>query len=107
MSDLSVRNPSRAVIVGAAESDEIGTVPDYAQTDVVGVQLSGVAPGGPAEEAGLRGGDVIVAVDGRPVENLYDYTYALEALRVGEAAEIVVERNGARRAFEIVPASRE
>ncbi len=85
----------------------LGTVPDYAQTDVRGVRLSGVAPGGPAEEAGLRSGDVIVELDGRPIENLYDYTYALDALRVGEPARIVVERAGERQTLEIVPTSRE
>jgi len=85
----------------------LGTVPDYAQTDVQGVKLSGVAPEGPAEKAGIRGGDVIVEVDGRPIENLYDYTYALEALRVGEPARIVVLRGDERRVLEIVPASRD
>jgi Tol biopolymer transport system component len=85
----------------------LGTVPDYAQTDVRGVKLSGVAPGGPAEEAGLRSGDVIVELEGQPIENLYDYTYALDALRVGEPARIVIERAGERRAVEILPASRE
>lgn len=85
----------------------LGTVPDYAQTDVRGVELSGVAPGGPAEEAGLRSGDVIVELEGQSIENLYDYTYALDALRVGEPARIVIERAGERRTLEIVPASRE
>jgi len=85
----------------------LGTVPDYAQTDVRGVKLSGVAPGGPAEKAGLRGGDVIVELAGQPIENLYDYTYALDALRVGEPARIVFERAGERQTREIVPASRE
>jgi predicted metalloprotease with PDZ domain len=85
----------------------LGTVPDYARTDVVGVQLSGVAPQGPADQAGMRGGDVIVEVDGTPIENLYDYTYALEALRVGEPASIVVERDGRRIRLQIVPASRD
>jgi len=85
----------------------LGTIPDYAQTDARGVELSGVAPGGPAEEAGLRGGDVIVELEGQSIENLYDYTYALDALRVGEPARIVVERAGERRGFEIVPDSRE
>lgn len=88
----------------------LGTVPDYARTDVVGVALSGVAPAGPAEQAGLRAGDVIVAVDDRPIENLYDYTYALEALRVGEPARVTILRGGdpARRVeLEVVPASRD
>lgn len=85
----------------------LGTVPDYAQTDIVGVRLSGVAPGGPAETAGLRGGDIIVELDGRPIENLYDYTYALDALRVGLPARMTVLRATERIDFEVVPASRD
>jgi hypothetical protein len=85
----------------------LGTVPDYAQTDLTGVRLTGVAPGGPAENAGLRGGDIIVEVDGRPIENLYDYTYALQALRVGEPALMVVLRDSDRISLEVVPSSRD
>ncbi|MBJ19638.1 MAG: M28 family peptidase [bacterium] len=84
----------------------LGTVPDYAQTELVGVRLSGVAPTGPAEEAGVRGGDIIIEVDGRPIENLYDYTYALEALRVGVSARVTILRAGERVEFDVVPASR-
>jgi hypothetical protein len=85
----------------------LGTVPDYAQTDVKGVRLTGVAPAGPAGNAGLRGGDVIVEVDGTPIENLYDYTYALDALRIGKPARIVVLRDTERIPFEVVPSSRD
>ena len=85
----------------------LGTIPDYANTDVVGVMLSGVAAEGPADLAGLRSGDVIVGVDDRPIENLYDYTFALEAMRVGEPVRLAVERDGERIELEIVPASRE
>ena len=62
----------------------LGTIPDYAKTDVVGVLLSGVAAEGPAARAGLQRGDRIVGAAGQPIENLYDYTFALEAMRVGE-----------------------
>jgi hypothetical protein len=85
----------------------LGTIPDYAQTDLVGVRLSGVAPAGPAEQAGIQGGDIIIETDGRMIENLYDYTYALQALRVGEAARIVVMRGAERLSFEVVPTSRD
>jgi Tol biopolymer transport system component len=85
----------------------LGTVPDYAQSGVVGVRLSGVKPSGPADKAGLRGGDIIVEVDERPIDNLYDYTYALEALRIGQPAKIVILRGTKRLTLEIVPASRD
>lgn len=85
----------------------LGTIPDYANTDVAGVMLAGVAPEGPADQAGLRSGDVIVGADDRPIENLYDYTFALEAMRVGEPVRLDVERAGERIELEVVPASRE
>ena len=85
----------------------LGTIPDYAQTEVVGVLLSGVAPGGPADQVGIRAGDLIVEVDGRTIENLYDYTYALQALRVGKTTRIVIKRAEKRLLFDVVPLSRD
>jgi len=85
----------------------LGTIPDYASSEVEGVRLSGVAEGGPAESAGLRSGDVIVRVGERTVENIYDYTYALQGLEPGEAVEVEVERGSERRTFELVPAARD
>jgi C-terminal processing protease CtpA/Prc len=85
----------------------LGTIPDYAQGDLVGVKLGGVTAGAPAENAGLRGGDVIVELAGRTIENIYDYTYAIEALKIGQPVSVVVMRNGERLTFEIIPGSRE
>jgi S1-C subfamily serine protease len=64
-------------------------------------------PRRPGRQAGLRRGDTIVEVDGQSIENLYDFTFALEALRVGEEARIVVLRDGKRRAIAVVPRSRD
>ena len=85
----------------------LGTIPDYALTDVTGVALSGVVAGGPAQRAGLRRGDVIVQLAGMNVENIYDYTYVLEGLAVGEAVAVHLVRDGERVALEITPDSRE
>ena len=85
----------------------LGTVPDYAQSDVLGVRLGGVAAGGPAETAGVRGGDIIVELAGRKIENIYDYTYAIEALKIGEPVTMVVERDGQRVSLQVTPGSRE
>jgi len=85
----------------------LGTIPDYARTDLAGVLLSGVGKDGPADRAGLRSGDVIVELAGRAIENIYDYTYALDALAIDEPATIVVLRDGEQLELSIVPASRD
>ena len=85
----------------------LGTVPDYAQGDIVGVKLSGVAKLGPAAKAGVLGGDVIVGLAGQEVKNIYDYTYVLGELKVGEAVEIIVEREGEEKKLSITPGSRD
>lgn len=82
-----------------------GTIPDYA-TEVEGLLLSGVIEGGPAEEAGLRGGDVIVEFAGQAITNIYDYTYALDVVKVGEPVDVVYERDGARQHTTLTPRSR-
>ena len=85
----------------------LGTVPDYAQSDVKGVMLSGVAKGGPAEVAGVKGGDVIVKLAGKAIENIYDYTYAIEALKSGQETEITVRRADKDITLKVVPGSRD
>ena len=84
----------------------LGTIPDYARSDVSGVPLSGVKQGGPADEAGLRAGDVITELAGRKIENIYDYTFAIEALEVGETTSVVVRRQDESLIFSLVPESR-
>jgi hypothetical protein len=82
-----------------------GTVPDYA-TDAKGLLLGGVIGGGPAEQAGLRKGDLIVEIAGQTITNIYDYTYALEILKIGEPARVVYRRDGERRETTLIPAAR-
>ncbi len=82
-----------------------GTIPDYA-TQVEGLLLSGVIEGGPAEEAGLRGGDVIVEFAGRKISNIYDYTYALDVVKIGEPVVVIYTRGGERRETKLTPRAR-
>ena len=84
----------------------LGTVPDYAAEDVEGVKLSGVRGNGPADRAGVKGGDVIVELAGQKITNIYDYTYALGGLKIGQPVEIVVLRNGERVTITVIPEPR-
>ena len=83
----------------------LGTIPDYT-TEVKGVKLSGVRGGSPAEKAGLQAGDVIVEFAGQKIANIYDYTYALDAVKIGQPVDIVVQRNGRRVALKATPEAR-
>ncbi len=85
----------------------LGTIPDYATEDVKGVAISGVVQGGPAAEAGLIGGDVIVGLGGVALTNIYDYMQAMNGLKVDEPAEVIVERDGERIELTITPSVRE
>jgi hypothetical protein len=85
----------------------LGTLPDYAKSDVMGLALAGVTPGGPAEKGGLQAGDIVVEVAGTPIENIYDYTYALDALKVEEPIRVVVLRGAERLVLKVVPLSRD
>jgi hypothetical protein len=82
-----------------------GTIPDYA-TEVEGLMLGGVIGGGPAELAGLTKGDVIVEIAGQSIANIYDYTYALELLRVNQPVKVIYLRNGERREAMLTPVAR-
>jgi membrane-associated protease RseP (regulator of RpoE activity) len=82
-----------------------GTIPDYS-TEVKGLLLSGVVGGGPADQAGLQKGDVIVEIAGQTIANIYDYTYALDILKIGEPVKVVYVREGRQRETLLTPAAR-
>jgi Tol biopolymer transport system component len=84
----------------------LGTIPDYAE-EVQGVMLSGVGKDGPADKAGVKSRDVIVELAGKKIENIYDYTQAIEALKIGEPVKLTVLRNGQRVELDVTPESRD
>jgi hypothetical protein len=71
----------------------LGIVPDYTYQEQ-GVRLGGTVPGGPAELAGLREGDVITGVDGAAVASLKDLSEALKARNPGDRITVFFLRQG-------------
>ncbi len=82
-----------------------GTIPDYA-AEVEGLLLGGVIEGGPAAEAGLQEGDVIVELAGQAITNIYDYMYVLESLKIDVTVKLVYTRDGERIEGELTPRAR-
>jgi hypothetical protein len=83
----------------------LGTIPDYA-AEVAGVKLSGVRGGSPAEKSGLKGGDLIVGLGGQKIANIYDYTYALDAAKIGQPVPLEIVRNGQHLTLSVTPEAR-
>jgi Tol biopolymer transport system component/Zn-dependent M28 family amino/carboxypeptidase len=89
----------------AAMRAYLGSIPEYGG-DVKGVLLGGVTADSPLDKAGVKKGDVIVELAGRKVENVYDYTYAIEALKIGQETTITVLRGEEKVELKVTPGRR-
>src|SRR5207253_9227294 len=79
---------------GRASGPRLGIRPSYSD-DKEGVLLDGGSGGGPAAKAGLREGDRIIEVAGKPIKNLETYMVVLGAsYKKGEPVELGVLREG-------------
>jgi hypothetical protein len=72
----------------------LGTIPDMAGGSEGGVRLSGVRPGSPAEAAGLKAEDILVAIGDMKTPDLQAMTDALRAHKPGDTVELQVLRDG-------------
>jgi serine protease Do len=66
-----------------------------------GVLIEEVVPGSPAEQVGLREGDVIVEIDGRPIRDAEQVQQLVDAAGVGKTLTLRVIRDGQVRIFQV------
>ena len=78
---------------GGGYGPYFGSIPDF-RDDLKGVPFADVRPNSPAAKAGLLPGDLMTEFDGKPIQNLYDFTYALRGKKAGDVVVVVVKRNG-------------
>ncbi|HUO12907.1 MAG TPA: Do family serine endopeptidase [Caulobacteraceae bacterium] len=71
-----------------------------------GAQVTDVVPGGPAERAGLRSGDVVVAVDGVPVKSNTEMTREVAKAQAGDVVHLDVYRDGKEMAVDVKSGTR-
>jgi hypothetical protein len=94
--NVPVTAPTRASATSGGAQAYLGSIPDMGAGDVVGLRITGVRAGSPADTAGLKGGDVIVQFAGETVTDLNTYSSALYAKKPGDIVEIVFLRDGKR-----------
>jgi len=70
-----------------------GSIPDFAELER-GVKFADVRAGSPADQAGLRAGDILMQFDGKEVRSLYDFTYYLREKKPGDEVPVMVVRDG-------------
>lgn len=75
----------------------LGTIPDFEGRKEPGVLVAAVKPGSPAEQAGIRRGDVLLQIGSTRLMGLEDLASALRSHRAGDAPEVVWRRGDATR----------
>ena len=76
---------------------------NYDESEENGLPVAGVTEGGPAQKGGLRAGDVIIAVAGKPVKNIGSYMTAMAGERAGKPVKITVQRKATKVELTVVP----
>ena len=95
MFEMRVPGPGRAMLgVNLGGTEPNGS----------GVKVNGVSPGGPAAEAGVQRGDVIVGIDGKSVGTGRDIVAAMENVEPGQKVALDLRRDG--KPVKVVVAAR-
>ena len=93
--------PPRGDVRGFGAS--LGTVPDYAgpPNGQKGMLLAGVRPGGAADKAGLRRGDILVKLGDHDIRGVEDLMYVLMEVKPGTLLKAVFLRDGKEQSVDV------
>ncbi len=86
----------------SVQGPRIGIRPDYG-SDKEGVLLGGVVEGGPAQKAGLKEGDLIIAVGEKPAKDLQTYMVLMANYKKGDKVPLTVLRDEKKMMITVVP----
>jgi hypothetical protein len=88
---------------GAPQGPRLGIRPGNYESEDGGVLVEGTSPGGAAEKGGVKDGDIIVEIGGKPVKNIGGYMTAMSTQKAGTAVEVVVLRKGQKVTLKLIP----
>ncbi len=83
-----------------------GSIPSYSY-DGKGVLIDGTSTGSPAERAGFLKGDILMKVGDVKIDNIYDFTYALNLYKPGDVVVVKFQRDAKEQETRVTLSSRE
>jgi S1-C subfamily serine protease len=81
---------------GAGVADAAGALARRGKPAMAGAYVGTVKPGSPAERAGVRPGDVLIELGGRPISTAADFERLLKAMSPGASVPLIAVRDGER-----------
>ena len=98
------------VVRGWVGIEPMALTPELAETfglkQTEGVIVTGVLQNGPAANAGLRPGDLLLKVSGQPVKNVGELLTQVAALTPGKSAKLEVVRRNQNLSLDVTPSQR-
>jgi len=79
----------------------LGIMPDVTGSITTGLKVEAVTPGKPAAAGGMKKGDIIISVDGKPVNNIGDYMFRMSQLKAGQRITVEVLRDNKKEGLLI------
>ncbi len=79
----------------------LGIMPDFAGNVKNGLRADAISPGRPAAIGGMKKGDIITSINGKPVNNIQDYMFRMGQLKHGETINVEVLRDGKKEVLLI------
>jgi S1-C subfamily serine protease len=94
--------PSSQKVSHAKFKVTLGLMPDVmGASDIPGLRADIVVAGKPAHEAGIRSGDIIQEIDGKPVKDINEYMERLAELKAGTTIPVKVLRDEKTIVFQV------
>lgn len=82
-----------------------GVVPDFAYQGP-GVRADSIVPDSPAAHAGLRAGDIMLALNGNPIKDLAAFSESLKTMAAGQTVKTQIDRAGEELTVDVVVTAR-
>jgi aminopeptidase N len=95
----TARDAPATTMPGPRRRVSVGTVPDFTYAGQ-GYRIGAVTPGSPAEQAGLRAGDIIVRCGDTAIGDGRAFAEVLKTLQPGETVSITFVRDGAEHTIQ-------